>query len=209
MSIYSSNLYKGNGVYNSGVYAGAGIYKTPDDGVVIGGKLYKVVKIGEQTWLAENLDFVDSFIVVGSGAISDSVAQANYYNNQEAYKKYGRLYNWNAVKYLQDNAATIFPGWRVPTEADYSQLLSMVGPNRTAEKLRSVEWGGTDEVGFGLLASGQFTGSGFSNNGLSTSLWTQTESSSTVSRRLNSFDSTIELAYSTKTSQFPIRLVKE
>jgi len=191
------------------MYAGAGIYKTPDDGVVIGGKLYKVVKIGEQTWLAENLDFVDSFIVVGSGAISDSVAQANYYNNQEAYKKYGRLYNWNAVKYLQDNAATIFPGWRVPTEADYSQLLAAVGPNRTAEKLRSVEWGGTDEVGFGLLASGQFTGSGFSNNGLSTSLWTQTESSSTVSRRLNSFDSTIELAYSTKTSQFPIRLVKE
>ena len=191
------------------MYAGAGIYKTPDDGVVIGGKLYKVVKIGEQTWLAENLDFVDSFIVAGSGAISDSVAQANYYNNQEAYKKYGRLYNWNAVKYLQDNAATIFPGWRVPTEADYSQLLSVVGPNRTAEKLRSVEWGGTDEVGFGLLASGQFTGSGFSNNGLSTSLWTQTESSSTVSRRLNSFDSTIELAYSTKTSQFPIRLVKE
>lgn len=191
------------------MYAGAGIYKTPDDGVVIGGELYKVVKIGEQTWLAENLDFVDSFIVVGSGAISDSVAQANYYNNQEVYKKYGRLYNWNAVKYLQDNAATIFPGWRVPTEADYSQLLSVVGPNRTAEKLRSVEWGGTDEVGFGLLASGQFTGSGFSNNGLSTSLWTQTESSSTVSRRLNSFDSTIELAYSTKTSQFPIRLVKE
>lgn len=191
------------------MYAGAGIYKTPDDGVVIGGKLYKVVKIGEQTWLAENLDFVDSFIVVGSGAISDSAAQANYYNNQEAYKKYGRLYNWNAVKHLQDNAATIFPGWRVPAEADYSQLLSVVGPNRTAEKLRSVEWGGTDEVGFGLLASGQFTGSGFSNNGLSTSLWTQTESSSTVSRRLNSFDSTIELAYSTKTSQFPIRLVKE
>ena len=209
MSIYSSNLYKGNGVYNFGVYAGAGIYKTPDDGVVIGGKLYKVVKIGEQTWLAENLDFADSFIVVGSGAISDSVAQANYYNNQEAYKKYGRLYNWNAVKYLQDNAAAIFPGWRVPTEADYSQLLSVVGSNRTSEKLRSVEWGGTDEVGFGLLASGQFTGSGFSNNGLSTSLWTQTESSSTVSRRLNSFDSTIELAYSTKTSQFPIRLVKE
>lgn len=209
MSIYSSNLYKGNGVHDSGVYAGAGIYKTPDDGVVIGGKLYKVVKIGEQTWLAENLDFVDSFIVVGSGAISDLVAQANYYNNQEVYKKYGRLYNWNAVKYLQDNASTIFPGWRVPTEADYSQLLSMVGPNRTAEKLRSVEWGGTDEFGFGLIASGQFTGSGFSNNGLSTSLWTQTESSSTVSRRLNSFDSAIELAYSTKTSQFPIRLVKE
>lgn len=202
--MYKSSIYKGRSMY-----AGAGIYKTPDDGVVIGGELYKVVKIGEQTWLAENLDFVDSFIVVGSGAISDSVAQANYYNNQEVYKKYGRLYNWNAVKYLQDNAATIFPGWRVPTEADYSQLLSVVGPNRTAEKLRSVEWGGTDEVGFGLLASGQFTGSGFSNNGLSTSLWTQTESSSTVSRRLNSFDSTIELAYSTKTSQFPIRLVKE
>lgn len=202
--MYKSSIYKGRSMY-----VGGGIYKTNDDGVVIGGKLYNVVKIGEQTWLAENLDFVDSFIVVGSGTISDSVAQANYYNNQESYKKYGRLYNWNAVKYLQDNAATIFPGWRVPTEADYSQLLSVVGPSRTAEKLRSVEWGGSDEVGFGLLASGQFTGSGFSNNGLSTSLWTQTESSSTVSRRLNSFDSTIELAYSTKTSQFPIRLVKE
>ena len=202
--LYKPSIYKCRSIY-----AGAGIYKTDDEGVVIGGRFYKVVKIGEQTWLAENLDFVDPFIVVGSEAISDSVAQANYYNNQEVYKKYGRLYNWNAIKYLQDNSATIFPGWRVPTEADYSQLLSIVGPNRTAEKLRSVEWGGSDEFGFGLLASGQFTGSGFSNNGLSTSLWTQTESSSTVSRRLNSFDSTIELAYSTKTSQFPIRLVKE
>lgn len=202
--IYNASLYK-----TKSIYKGNGIYKDDAMSVTIGGKTYPIVKIGEQVWLAKNLDFVDSNIVVGANSVSDSSAQANYYNNQDSYEKYGRLYNWLAVKYINDNSSTICPGWRVPTDTEYAQLLAFVGSVNTAKKLRSEEWDGTDDYSFGLLASGQFTNSGFSNNTLSTSLWTITSSSDSVARRLNSYDSTIELGYSSKPSQFPIRLIKE
>ncbi len=118
-------------------------------------KKYKTVKIGNQTWMAENLNYE------ANGSVC-------YENNLDNCKKYGRLYNW-------ETARNVCPsGWRLPSDSDWEILVNIAGSN-AGKKLKSNGWGGTDEYGFsalpgGLNASGKF--SGVSSIGL---WWSATE----------------------------------
>lgn len=205
--IYQSGIYQG-------FYKGDGIHNGAEgDFVTIGGKKYPFVKIGNQVWVAENLDFLDDSIDFGKSTNSSTKPQANYYqNDRETYGRYGLLYNWLSAKHINDNRSTICPGWHVPSDSDFETLLSFVGSNPQS-KLRSEEWGGVDEYGFALLASGQFASNSYSGSGSSTSLWSSTETNETVARRLNSYKNgsgdVIERGYAIKTGQFPIRLIKD
>ena len=99
------------------------------------GKNYKTVKIGNLTWMAENLNYDNS--ATATGSIDSSFCYDGIPANCE---KYGRLY--------QEYAATaVCPeGWRLPTADDWRDLTNAVkeefGDNNGS--LRAVgEWENT------------------------------------------------------------------
>lgn len=185
----------------------------------IGGRTYPTVNIGGKTWMAENLDLRTDGITIGTTG-SPSTPAAWYYNNSaETYgehgNKYGLLYNWYAVKYLIDNAATIIPGWHVPTTSEWDALATAVGGSSNAgTKLKSTTgWSsgnGDGSYGFAAFPAGfRYSGS-FYYLGKNAYFWTADENSSTSAyyRGFNTGESMFS-DNSTKTNAYSVRLVKD
>lgn len=120
-----------------------GTFTDPRDGNV-----YKTVKIGNQTWFAENLRYAVNW---NNGNQTGQPALS--YNNTI----YGKLYNWYAV-----NTATLCPqGWHIPTDAEWTILTNFLGGVEAAGgKMKSVTgWtapntAATNESGFTGLPGG-------------------------------------------------------
>lgn len=165
-------IYKGPGLYKgASLYKGAGIYKYLDSGditeVIIGGKTYPVVKIGNLYWTAQNLDYIDDNILLGGAVTYDyGFAHAWYYQNDENEfgwngKKFGLLYNGLAAEYLETNKNTLLNGFRVPREADYQNLEDTIGQTDFIKKLKSTSYWqtpGIDEFGFNMVPAGACSG---------------------------------------------------
>ena len=184
---------------------------------VIGGKTYRTVKMPDgKVWLAENLDF--KFCQVG-GSGSSTTPNAWYYDNNEATygwegKKYGLLYNWYAIKFLNNNRNDLCPGWHVPSTTEWDTLASALGGASTAGTIlkSTTDWtsgAGTDEYGFTALPSGFYDVS-FSYLGSRSIFWTSIEynSSSSYDRLLFPGDS-LESTHNVKTCGFSLRLVRD
>lgn len=192
--------------------------------VEIGGRWYPYVQIGNQLWLAENLDYKFSGCEIGPSS-SPRTPAAWYYNNDEVTygidgtRKCGLMYNWYAVKYLDDNKATLCPGWHVASASEWSILVNGLGGSSiAASKLKALDnsatsgfpsgWGGTDDYGFGVLPTGRYVGL-FNGIGESGQIWTITENNN--SAEFQYFDSG-ESTYSIPTSKDEgrvLRLVKD
>lgn len=156
---------------------GLGQVTIVDNTTTIGGRVYRTVTIGGVTWTAENLDYKFSGCGIG-GSGSPSTPNAWYYNNDEAtygidgVRKCGLLYNWHAVKLLNDNRSDLIPGWHVPTKDEWTALATAVGGTSVAGarlKATNVSWAvtswpGTDDYGFEALPAGGYSGS-FGNLG--------------------------------------------
>ena len=140
---------------------------------VIGGRRYKTIQMPDsKLWLAENLDF--KFCNIG-GSGSPTTPNAWYYNNDETTYgwngyKCGLLYNWYAVKWLEDHKTELCPGWHVPTKGEWDALATACGGASTAgSKLKAKDnsvtsnwpsgWNSTDGYGFEALPSGYYYGS--------------------------------------------------
>ena len=186
----------------------------------IGGRTYRTVNIGGVEWLAENLDFKFSGCNIGGSGIP-STPNAWYYDNDEAtygidgVRKCGLLYNWYAVKLLNDNRSALIPGWHVPTNDEWTALANAVGGTSTAgTKLKAANvswatsWGGTDDYGFGVLPAGGYRGT-FYNVGSNAGFWTITESSGKAYFRRFGKGATMDQSTDYKHYGNSVRLVKD
>ena len=192
---------------------------TPASTDYIGGREYPTVTIGGVTWMAENLDFKFSGLVVGSYGTSSSEPRGIYYSNNESTygetgNKYGLLYNWIAVKYLEDNKSLLIPGWHVPTIAEWNSLATAVGGASVAgTKLKSTT-GWSSGNGDGAFAFSAFPGGYYSGSSASVGsvayFWTATESGSERAAR---YEFTTNASTNSNTSyryyQCSVRLVKD
>lgn len=161
--------------------------------VSIGGRNYPVVRIGNQLWTTENLDWKAQGITVTPPASGlPSTPCAWYYNNSESIygengKKYGLLYNWYCVPLLNSLLPT---GWRIPTESDYRILGESVGglQNAATHLKATTGWqpisdfphpNGIDDYGFHGIPSGIRGPNGFAYAGEYAFYLTSTEQSDT------------------------------
>jgi uncharacterized protein (TIGR02145 family) len=109
------------------------------------GKEYKAVIIGDQTWMAENLNY-------------DAKGSKCYNNKPANCEKYGRLYSWETAKNVCPS------GWHLPSKGEYEELDKAVGGKNVAGKKLKAESGwkdykgqsgnGTDDYSFSALPGG-------------------------------------------------------
>jgi uncharacterized protein (TIGR02145 family) len=178
---------------------------------------YKVVKIGDQWWMAQNLNYRSEL-----GETVDTVGSC-YNNEVDSCAKYGRLYNWVDAMYIASSYDTtllnpvplvrgICPkGWHVPTDSEWMVLVK----SRHASTLATtLPWGesiyGTDNYGFNALPAGIFTGTEFRYLGKNAWWWSMSEYSATHAwmRRLDPEEGTVVQSTSAKTNGFSLRCIE-
>ncbi len=149
------------------------------------GKVYETVKIGQQCWMAKNLNF-GSFIsstntgVSHSNVTNNSVTEKYCLNNIESNcDLYGGLYDWNEMmNYVNTESINgICPqGWHLPSDNEWNSMIAVVGPN-SGNNLQS---GGS--TGFKALLGGSRSHEGyFFGEGTDTYFWTSTKSAGSLS----------------------------
>ena len=117
------------------------------------------ITVGKLVWMTKNLD-----VDVGN----NWYPRYRYFINNEwvwiTHTEYGRLYDWETA------LAACPEGWRLPSDADWTQLLNSIGGTSIGGKLKSTHtkqpgpeghpaWhepntGATDEIGFSALPGG-------------------------------------------------------
>jgi len=132
----SSSGFNGNSSSGGGVSVTSGTFIDSRDG----GKTYKWVKIGEQYWMAENLNYNAS----GSRCYGDNTGD----DSQGNCAIYGRLYDWATAMGISTiyNSSSYNPsasikyrgvcpeGWHIPSDAEWDKLMTSVGGSSAAGK---------------------------------------------------------------------------
>lgn len=178
------------------------------DFVEIGGRKYPVVKIGNQLWMAENLDFAYQGLALN--AAGTPTTPGAWYNGDSYREAYGLLYNHYAVDYINSHLSEIgIPsGWHVPTKAEYETLFSSVGGiNNTPSVLRDASWGGSDQYGFCAKPGGYYFNGSYSTVGTYAWFWTATMDGANAFKYLLGTDAYLEP--DDVRDAFSVRLVKD
>ena len=182
---------------------------------------YRSVKIGSQTWMAENLNY----------DVPNVNTDVCYSNTSSNCNTYGRLYDWATAMNLPSscnssscasqvqspNHRGICPaGWHVPSDDEWTALRDFVGSN-AGTKLKSKRgWSdngnGTDDYGFSALPGGGRWGGGrFDSVGYFGYWWSATENDATSARIRYMYydDGNVDSSWDGKAGMFSLRCAQD
>lgn len=189
------------------------------------GNNYKTVKIGNQTWMAENLKTTKYNDGTAISLVSDSTVWVAlttpaycWYDNDTTYKNtYGALYNGHTI-----NTGKLCPyGWHVSTDVEWSTLVSYLGGESVAGgKLKETgtpHWsspnlGATNESGFAALPGGSRYTNGLFFTIKNIGYWWSSTENKTLNgwyRSMNNRNSAVSRSYIDLTNGFSVRCVKD
>ena len=127
------------------------------------GQTYKIVVIGPQTWMAQNLNYETA----NSYCYDDDVSHC---------ARLGRLYTWSAAMEACPE------GWHLPSKGEFETLFTTVGGSSNAAKVLKSRSGwfenanGTDDFSFSALPAGNRLQDGkYYNADMAAGFWSSTE----------------------------------
>ena len=201
------------------------------------GQVYKTVKIGKQTWMADNLKYLPSVVGLATGSDSTAYYYVHGYDGTDInaakatsnFTTYGVLYNWNAATNGEASSTTnpsevqgVCPtGWHLPSNAEWKELTDYLGGSEVAggklKETGTVHWNSpntdaTNETGFTALPGGDRTSDGrFINIREDGYWWSATEYNTNVAYRqfLSYCASYVLRSDSYKSMGFSVRCVKD
>jgi uncharacterized protein (TIGR02145 family) len=166
-------------------------------------KPYKTVKIGTQTWMAENLAYKAS-----SGCFA-------YDNNENNVGTYGYLYDWRTA------ISICPPGSHLPSDAEWLTLIDYLGgefsdPNIAIKEVGNAHWKGYENLsdnssGFTALPGGSYEKGTFLGINTLSCWWSSTEGSAAGAWGRTSLinSSKILRGHFLKSSSFSVRCLKD
>ncbi len=167
------------------------------------GKVYKTVKIGNQVWMAENLNYD-----AGNGSWC-------YDKNSSNCDKYGRLYDWETAKRVAP------AGWHLPSDEEWITLMTYLGGKNVAggklKEAGTTHWqgpntGATNETGFTAFPGGNLFHNGkFYLIGSNGYWWSSTEDDATFAwyRGMDFYSVNVSRDYLNKTCGLSVRCVRD
>ncbi|WP_290763440.1 FISUMP domain-containing protein [Fibrobacter sp. UBA4297] len=187
------------------------------------GQVYKTIKIGEQTWMAENLNF--DYHNRMASVLAQTLPSLCYNNSRDSCAKYGRLYSWStamdsAAVYGQtgigcgiwrdglqgtckNDAYNYTRGacpenWHIPNESDINNFIKFAN-----ESPKNIEWlnhywlyGENENIKYELLSQYGF-------------FWSSIESDSSKAKALGVIEKKFNQFDAQKQSFYFIRCVKD
>jgi uncharacterized protein (TIGR02145 family) len=195
---------------------------------------YDIIKIGTQTWMAENLKttrYNDGSVIP---LITDGTAWVDSANNNAAaycwYNApnetsnliaYGALYNWYAINSATNGNKNVCPvGWHVPIDGEWTTLSTYLGGEGVAggkmKEAGLAHWntpngGATNESGFSGLPGGYRYYDGAFDVGGDGNWWSSTEynTADAWSRILIAFNGNVYRYGISKGSGFSVRCLRD
>ncbi len=97
------------------------------------GQVYPTVQIGNQCWMAKNLN-IGKMIQKKEIQANNGIIEKYCYDNLEEHcNNFGGLYQWREVISYKGNSQGICPtGWHIPSEAEWQELIQFLGGSKIA-----------------------------------------------------------------------------
>lgn len=156
------------------------------------GKIYKIVKIGNQVWMAENLAYKPS---IGNYWAPD--------NDQSNVAKYGYLYDWETAKQIAPK------GWHLPTKQEFKALLNNLGGSGK-QAYEALTKGGNS--GLNILFGGwRDDNSSYEGEGDHANFWSATKYDDTHAWYcyLHTINKSAGMYKDSKSVRFSVRLIRD
>lgn len=185
---------------------------------------FKTVEIGDQTWMAENLDVShfrngDTIPEIKTNEEWKNAGENGqpawcYYRNEGFNgEKYGKLYNWYAVN---DPRGLAPEGWHVPSDEEWTDLEEYLASDAGSKMKSTSGWekngNGTNESSFsGLPGGSRDWGGYFDWMGSEGSWWSSTEPNTNYAwyRYLNYESDGVSRSNWSKRSGFSVRCLSD
>jgi len=192
------------------------------------GQIYKIVKIGQQWWMRENLNI--GYMIDSTHNSSDNkiIEKYCYDNSDSLCSIYGGLYLWDEMMdycptYIMNTGVIrgICPvGWYLPTDSNWTKFIDTLGGESIAggklKEAGTAHWslpntGATNESGFTALPGGirRMDGS-FDHRSYFTIFWSSTEKGNWAWYRVLHYDlSEVSRISYYKDNGFSVRCLKD